>query len=280
MGTHRFKFVFHYSFIILFVLSIIFSRWVLMLEYFICLIAHEMVHAAVAKKRGYKIGRINLMATGAVLEAESDEFLFGDEILIAISAPLFNLALAFFIVALWWIFPESYNYTLDLCVVNLALCGFNLLPIFPLDGGRVLLACLSKRFERKTAVRVARIVALVFVLLIFVLFIISLFISPNFSLGLISITLFVGAVSEDKSASYKRAFAMNRKIERTKKRGLEVRYVYVNKDVDDYKLLSLINMRTYTIFIIVDESLEPVGRIDEKEVLNRFSTPTSFNKSN
>ena len=87
---------------------------------------HEACHAIIAAKLGYKIGRINLLFSGAVLEAESDEFTFSDEIKISASGPLFNLAFAFLIVAFWWIWPESYNYTLDLCIVNFAIFVFNI----------------------------------------------------------------------------------------------------------------------------------------------------------
>ena len=57
------------------------------------MLLHEYFHGLVAKKLGYKIGKIKLLATGAALEAESDEFSFDDEIKIAISGPLFNLIL-------------------------------------------------------------------------------------------------------------------------------------------------------------------------------------------
>ena len=76
----------HYSFILLFVLSLLFNLFWVFVSYFICLVLHELVHAVVAKRLGYKIGKIKLAATGATLEAESDEFGFSEEIKIAISA--------------------------------------------------------------------------------------------------------------------------------------------------------------------------------------------------
>ena len=257
----------HYSFVIFLTVAFLFGQGVLFLQYFFYLICHELVHAYFAKRRGYKIGRIRLMATGAVLEAESDEFTFNDEIIIAISAPLFNLAVALFIVALWWIKPEIYNYTQDLCVINLALFGFNILPIFPLDGGRVLLAFLSKKLERKTAVKISRAITFCFSVLLFGLFVASIFVAPNFSLGLMAVTLCLGAISEDKMAVYKRSLMLVRKKARVKKNGLEVRTLYVSSKLSEQQLFSLLSPRVYTIFILVDDDLGVCGRIEEAQVL-------------
>lgn len=265
------RFSIHYSFVILFVLSFFVNLTWLLVSYFSCLLLHEYFHGLVAKKLGYKIGKIKLLATGAELEAESDEFSFDDEIKIAISGPLFNLILSLLFVVAWWLVPESYNFTLDLCVINLALFSFNMLPIFPLDGGRVLLACLSKKLVRKQAVKICKTITFVFSCLLFLLFIFSIFSSPNFSLGLMAVTLFVGGITEDKQAVYKRNFWQVRKIERSKNKGIEVKYLYVNQQTSKTKLLKLIDARHYTIFVLVDDNLKPVSFIREDELVCSFS---------
>lgn len=262
----------HYSFIILMVFAWFVGLLNLLILYFICLLLHELVHWYVAKKRGYKIGKIKLLATGAVLEAESDEFNFNDEIIIAISGPLFNLCFAILILACWWIYPESYNYSQDLLVINLAIFSFNMLPVFPLDGGRILLAFLSKKCERKEAVRITKFIAIILSFLLFFLFIISLFNKPNFTLAIASINMFIGSITEDKKAVYKKLLYLPRKIERTKKSGVEIRYILVGYQTEKIKLFKMLNARFYTIFILVDNNLKQVGIIQESELINSFSS--------
>lgn len=272
MKKRDFYFSVHYSFLIMIMSSFFTGMTWLILMYFICLVLHEGVHGLVAKKLGYKIGKIKLLATGAVLEAESDEFGFSDEIKIALSAPLFNLVLSLLIVVFWWLVPESYNFTLDLCIVNLAIFAFNMLPIFPLDGGRVLLGFLSKRLERAYAVKITKLITIILSICLFLIFVLSLFFTPNFSIGLTSISLFIGGVTEDKNAVYKRNLFSSRKAERMSKRGVEIRRLYVSVNMPKSKLFKLLDARHYTIFVLVDENLKEVAVIRESELLDCFAS--------
>lgn len=267
INIKKIGFSIHYSFLIFFLLSLFIGLGELVLMYFICLLIHEGMHAFVAKKRGYKIGKIKLMATGAVLEAESDEFSVRDEIIIAIAGPLINLIIAMLLIVCWWIVPETYNFTLDLCVINLVLFAFNMLPIFPLDGGRILLALLSKRLERKNALLITKAIAIIISLLLFVLFIFSLFTSINFSLGMMSVTLFISAITEDKNAVYKKVMFLTRKQERIKKSGVEQKYVYVSNNISPKKLIKLLDAKYYTVFICVDENLNKTKVITEYDLI-------------
>lgn len=266
---HKFAYSLHYSFIVLMVCSALVGLLDLMLLYFACLVCHELAHAYVARKKGYQIGKIKLMATGAVLEAESDEFTFTDEVLIALAGPLFNLLLCLIVVVFWWIKPEVYNYTQDLCVVNLAIFCFNMLPIFPLDGGRILLGILSRKTERAQAVRIVKTISVILSCLLFIVFLISLFSSPQFSLGVMAITLFAGAISTDKDASYKRIYLQKRKLERVKKQGLEQRVLYVGKDIEYKSLIKLIDLRHYTTFMLVDDKMQVVSKLSEDQIIEK-----------
>ena len=266
----------HYSFVLLLLASVLLGFFKVMFLYFVCLLLHEFVHSLVARKLGYKIGKITLIATGVTLEAESDEFTFNEEILIAISAPLFNFSLSLLLVVFWWLIPETYNFTLDLFVINLSIFAFNMLPIFPLDGGRVLLAILSKKKERQVAVMITKTVTIVFACLLFVVFIVSLFFVPNFNFGVMAVTLFLGAITEDKSAVYKRNFYLLRKYERAKKRGVEEKKIYVSEDIKPYNLLRLIDARFYVVFILVDKNMKEVGIIKERDLVESFTNNANF----
>ncbi len=270
MKKRKFNYIIHWSFALLLVGSFFVGLGYLVCLYFICLVLHEMCHGICAKRLGYRIGKIKLLATGAVLEAESDQFSYADEVKIALAGPLFNLAFALILVVFWWLVPETYNFTQDLFVINMAIFCFNLLPSFPLDGGRVLLAWLSQRVERKVAVRICKGITICLSLAMFMLFIFSIFTSLNLSLGLVAITLFISGVTEDKSASYKRSLMKQSKLERAKKRGVEIRYLLVSRDLDDYKLYRLLSARFYTIFVLVDQNLHPLSQLTEDELIGRM----------
>ena len=202
--TNHIRFIIHPTMFILLFDSIVAGMFWLFLIYFVSIVYHEFAHAIISKKLGYKAEKIVLYPTGALLYGETDEFTFKDEILISLAGPIANLIVVVLFVFLWWIFPELYNYSSDIVVANLSLATFNLLPVFPLDGGRILLAILSTKFDRKTASKIARKIACVFSAVLFVIFVYSLFYFPNFQFGIMSIILFISSISEDKNLAIKR----------------------------------------------------------------------------
>lgn len=272
MKKRNWRIKFHYSFIIMLALSLLFDLFWLFLIYFICLFLHECCHGYIAKKLGYKIGIIKLSFSGAILEAESDEFSFSDEIKIALAGPVFNLCFAFIIISVWWIFPESYNYTLDLCIVNLVIFAFNILPFFPLDGGRILLAFLSKKLVRNEAVKISRLITVVFSIVLFFIFIVSLFYVPAFTFGTASANLIMSVFAEDKTAVYKRCFYSKRKYERVKKFGIEARFILVNEEINNFRLYNMLDARHYTIFLLVNDRMQTMRRITETQLLEELSS--------
>lgn len=260
------KFSVHFSFVVLMIVGCFFGFGKLLFSYFVCLVFHELVHSFVAKKLGYKLGKIRLSMTGAVLDAKQDEFSFKDEILIAISAPLVNLVVGFLLVSFWWIVPESYNFLQDLAVINFAIFGFNILPFFPLDGGRVLLGFLSKKTERKTALKLCRAVTICASILLFIIFVFSLFVSPLFSLGVGAINLFVSAIVEDKNAVYHKLFYTERKLQKSKSGGIEAQEIIVHKSVRFASMLKMLDARHFTTFVIVDDNFNVVSKVKENQL--------------
>jgi len=128
--------------------------------FFGSVLAHELSHAAVGNQLGEKIDRITLFIFGGMAHLSGEPRSANDEIKIAGIGPLSSLALAliFWLVSRALAFvPESsllkavFHY---LAFINLALALFNLLPGFPLDGGRLFRAVLWKRsgdLQRATA---------------------------------------------------------------------------------------------------------------------------------
>jgi len=120
--------------------------------FFASVLIHELSHAAVGNMLGEKIDRITLFIFGGMAHLSGEPKNANDEVKIAGVGPLTSLVLAF---AFWLaaqalalesassLWTAVFHY---LAFINLALALFNLLPGFPLDGGRLLRAVLWKRW--------------------------------------------------------------------------------------------------------------------------------------
>ena len=117
-----------------------------MLGMFVSLILHELSHSVVARSYGLKVGGITLFIFGGVAELEEEPHDPKSEFQIAIAGPLMSLVLA----ALFFGFSHLASSGAEvgptaavfgyLALINLVLAVFNLVPAFPLDGGRMLRA--------------------------------------------------------------------------------------------------------------------------------------------
>ena len=134
---------------------------------FLFVLLHELGHSVVARRYGIPILDITLFPFGGMARTLGMPRRPGQELLIALAGPAVNVVLALLILPLWWAGPGGWTGALldTLLLANLMLAGFNLLPAFPLDGGRVLRALLSLRWGhlRATvwAVRLGWLLALV-----------------------------------------------------------------------------------------------------------------------
>lgn len=119
-----------------------------MLGLFASLIFHELSHSLVARQFGLKVGSITLFIFGGVAELEHEPKSPKSEFWIAIAGPAMSFALAglFYLAAvsiegIQASKPLAAMFTY-LAVINFVLAAFNLVPAFPLDGGRILRAML------------------------------------------------------------------------------------------------------------------------------------------
>jgi Zn-dependent protease/predicted transcriptional regulator len=106
---------------------------------------HEMAHALVARRHGIAIRGITLFIFGGVAEMEAEPASARGELLMAIAGPIASLVLGFFLfflLSIWPVRPAVAGVLWYLGLINGSLACFNLVPAFPLDGGRVLRAAL------------------------------------------------------------------------------------------------------------------------------------------
>ena len=128
------------------------------LFFFASIVLHELAHAAVAVRHGIRIRSVTLFIFGGVAQMEDDAPNGAVELKIAIVGPIVSLALAafFYLVAASGVIPAmARGMARYLSLVNLALAIFNLVPAFPLDGGRVLRGLLWRSRGKLRATRIA-----------------------------------------------------------------------------------------------------------------------------
>lgn len=214
---------------------------------------HEYGHYYVSKKRGYVLNKFYIAPYGACLNYREKQFERRDEFWIAISGPLTNLSLCFLFAALWWVFPETYCFSFPFVRENFLLATFNLLPVYPLDGGRVLVALLSQIKDRTFAVKVSMVLSVCFGTLFFILFAISWFYNFNPTFALAGVFMFLGLLSSEKGAVYQNSFLLKKKITPFSKS----RHLLVESNLRFKDLLKKIDSDCYTVF----EILSPKGRI-------------------
>jgi len=146
--------------------------------FFVTLLLHELAHSLVAKKRGLKVTEITLFALGGVSQIEDDATDAKTEFLVAIAGPVASVFIGFGCLGMaqglgWQHATEPTTAVSAVLVwlgyINISLAIFNMIPAFPLDGGRVLRSIIwtfSKDEPRSTriAARVGEAIAVLFIL--------------------------------------------------------------------------------------------------------------------
>lgn len=249
-------------FILLAFIMAIFGAILEFISYTIVIIIHEFAHASVAHRRGYFLDGISLMPYGANLTGAFEGVRERDEVAIALAGPIINIILAVIFICLWWLFPSLYLLTFYFVYANIYTALFNLLPIFPLDGGRVFLALLSKKFPREKVYRLQRYVGYFFSVAFALLFVASMFYGINFSFGTISVFVFISTLFPDKNSKYQRLYSLGFRGEKIKK-GIVQKTVIVSQDAKIITLLKMLNSTYFYKFVVVDMALKQVCEIDE-----------------
>ncbi|MBN1673575.1 MAG: site-2 protease family protein [Kiritimatiellae bacterium] len=179
---------------------------------FVFVALHELGHSLVANRMGCHVREITLTFVGGVAQLEGIPTRPRDEILMAVAGPAVSLTLCAVFVTAGSYLPASRAFATGLPLlpkngvqflgfVNLVLALFNLVPAFPMDGGRVLRALLARRLGRlratKIAVNIGKIMCVVFLVIGITYW------QSHWFLIVIAVLIFMAAQSEYRSVLIK-----------------------------------------------------------------------------
>lgn len=243
----------------------IFGGLPVFLIYTLTALAHECGHIFCAHSMGFSCERVKLMPYGAAAECEIEGISPADEIKLSLAGPLVNAAICIFMAGLWWFWPVTYAYTDTVMAANAVTFIINMLPAYPLDGGRVARCLLTKFMSERAANITLRAVTV-----LLALGIASLFFFTDAGTNCITFGAFLLCSAFTKPpAACKINFVENKKL----KRGLEVKYILADRSLTYRRAVRLLDDKKYVVF------RTPEGdEVTQDELLSSFLNRGIYDK--
>ena len=241
---------------------------VFMVLLFACVVAHEFGHIFTARAFGVSTPDVTLLPIGGVARLARIPEKPSEELLVAIAGPLVNVAIAVVLIAI----APTHLSTADLAAmesprvsmvarlaeVNIFLAVFNMIPAFPMDGGRVLRALLAVRLGH---VRATEIAAAIGQWAAFALGFVGL-LSANPILVFIAIFVYLAAASEARMVSLR---AMSRDIPVTAAMVTRFATLTGNEHIDE--AVKTLLQTSQTEFPVVDGDHRLIGLVGRAEII-------------
>ncbi|MFL0251218.1 M50 family metallopeptidase [Clostridium neuense] len=240
-----------------------------LLPVFVFVILHEFVHYLTARKLGFSGFHIEILPFGASIKFRNlEEASYKEELIISISGPIMNFVLAviFYAALRKYDCTELYNFF----IINLSLGIFNLLPAFPLDGGRILRDILCKKFSYKKASKITVYLSIVLSIMLIMMYFIFLFCgADNPNLILISLFILFCSFKERRRIVYViMEDIMKKKLKFIKNGVIENRTISIFYKKDLLFGLSMVDKNKYTMLTVLNENMKTMKTIYEEEIIN------------
>lgn len=242
----------------------------LFLTFFI-VILHEATHYFTARHYGYSGFDVEVLPIGAMLKLKNlDDADPKEDFIISISAPILNISIGCVLSILVFFFKNLSGTCLNnIIIINFTIGFFNLIPAFPLDGGRVFRDILAFKLVYKDAQKIT-IICSIFLGTLLMLAFIELYRLGiiNINLGVISIYIVVISLKEKERVVYIiMSDIIKKKIKFLKKGYIENRSVSVYYKKDLVTMLSMVDKNKYNIFFVLDDDMRVMDVIYEEEMV-------------
>jgi Zn-dependent protease/CBS domain-containing protein len=234
---------------------------------FTCVVLHEFGHIVMARRFGIESPDVTLLPIGGVARLQRIPEKPMQELAVAIAGPMVNVIIAFVLLLILGTAHLSYLVQIDdphvsllvrLAAANIFLVLFNMIPAFPMDGGRVLRALLALRLGRARATQVAAFLGQV---LAFALGFLGLFGNPL--LIFIAIFVYIAAGGEARMSAFNEAA-----------RGLsvgdamETRFNAIPVEANLAAAIDTLLATAQHEFPVVDAFGKPVGLLAREDILS------------
>lgn len=243
-----------------------------LISYAVVLLIHEFAHAIAAERLGYELTSVRVMPYGVAIGGKFDCLRPGHEIIIAAAGPAANLLCWIVAAGVWWFVPETYGATQLIAEASFFTAALNLLPVYPLDGGRVLHGLLSLRLRPETADRIIFAVGVSVGSLLVAACIFLIVTGANFTYATLCVFIAASLPLSPGKGGYERIYSMAASAKRLL-RGLRVREIMVEENATLLFLYKQLRADCYTRFVLADGAMNSVAVITETELdgmISRF----------
>lgn len=241
---------------------------IFVLSLFVCVTLHELGHALSAKRYGIKTKDITLYPIGGVARLEKMPEKPKQELVVALAGPTVNFIIAILLSPVILrsdlsadessnvLIIGAHNFLPMLGMLNITLAVFNLIPAFPMDGGRVLRALLAMKLGRVKATQIAagigKILAFGFIVMGFY---------SNPFLIFIGLFIILGASAEEQMVTTQSLVQ-----EFTAKNAMMTNFITIEKEEPIAKAIELLLAGQAKSFLITDAGT-PYGVIDRDDII-------------
>jgi Zn-dependent protease len=241
---------------------------IFVLSLFVCVTLHELGHALSARRYGIKTKDITLYPIGGVARLEKMPEKPKQELIVALAGPAVNFIIALLLSPIILssdltadesskvLIIGAHNFLPMLGMLNVTLAVFNLIPAFPMDGGRVLRALLAMKLGRVKATQIA---AGIGKLLAFGFIVMGFYSNPF--LIFIGLFIILGANAEEKMVKTQALI-----VELTAKNAMMTNFISLDKQEPISQAIKLLLDGQAKSFLVTENGI-PFGIIDRDDII-------------
>ncbi|MCL2755883.1 MAG: site-2 protease family protein [Firmicutes bacterium] len=199
---------------------------------------HESGHAIMAARYGIKTHRLRMLPFGAQIEIEANFLDDKKRAMILLAGPFANIIVALSFGLMLWLFPEFFLVWEVFIIANAVPAIINLLPIYPLDGGKLLYIL----FKNKKWVKIIQVVSTVFFGGLFIFGVVVF--NPTLLLmsGMMIVMLNIEFKQSQLTSKFNKSFNRCGKITE----------IAVNDNMTIFEVYKLVDVKRYTKFVVID----------------------------
>jgi len=246
----KFRIKIHPLFLIFGAFLMLIGSGYLFLAYILAAVLHEFAHAVAASFYGIRSENITLYPFGAVMFGQYGKLKPSQETIVALAGPVFNLIVSVVFTAMWWLAPVLYAYTDVFVIVNVSMAVFNLLPVYPLDGGRVFASLLKLKTGEVKALKTVRFLGYFAAGFFMLFYICTVFTKINYSFIAVSFFMLTALFDKENRGRTSGIFSPP---SANYKYGVEVRTLKADGDLTLLQLFRLMSPQYYYIIDVVSE---------------------------